>query len=183
MSDCTSEKHCDHGPKPGSRSWWWNMRLKHSTFWFSPSFGLLVAWYHFDQPGSVHHTMLARLVHSVPWVVVAVVLAGLARALWRIEVNMAAWEKPFTKRDAEVLKKASQLLLAVDGVLLVGGLIVLPFTLLLLDVPLSERRDLNYVNAVWGPLMVITALLMVTESTRRFYGKAKTAYAELEKGV
>jgi hypothetical protein len=184
MSDCTSEKHCDHSDEmgeTGSRKWFWWMRLRHSSFWLTPGLMLVVASSRFHRPGSMSQSLTARLVHSVPWVVAAVGVAAVAHALWRIEVNMAAWEQPFTKKDAQVLRKASAILLMVDSVILFGGLFVLPVCLLLAGGP--DLKSLNYVNAMLGPLMVTTALLMVNESIKRFYGKAKHAYAELEKGV
>lgn len=181
MSDCTSEKHCDHSDETGSRKWFWSMRFKHAPFWIAPALMLLVASSHFDQPGSSSQSLTARLVYSVPWVVAAVGVAAVAHALWRIEVNMAAWEQPFTKKDAQVLRKASRVLAVVDSVVLFGGLLVLPICLFLADAP--GTKELNYLNAMWGPLMVTTALLMVNESIKRFYEKAKHAHAELEKGV
>jgi hypothetical protein len=123
-----------------------------------------------------HPSIWDRLVAAGPSLVLAVLLAFLAYALWRIEVNTTAGphQRPFTEKDERYLKRSGRSLWALWYVLmlveLLGGLAL----------HLGGEAFVGPVSA--GSLIVLGLATLVTVFAR-VYRKGSKAYADLEKIV
>lgn len=171
----------------GSRGCFWRMRTTHFALWGAPLLVLLVAIRAWQDPGVADPSLLARLTHSVPWVMVAAVVGLSAHALWRIEVNINADKHPFTDKDAKVFRRALIIQTIVGLLLVIGGSIVYPAVMLIADV---QNESVRYVDALYAPTITVTVMSALLGTTYSLHKRGRKAYenltkaqAELEKGV
>lgn len=195
---------------PGSKSWFWGMRLKNYLFFALPLGGAAVAVFSFIRPRSsvelndaqtkalsegyelpgdlvgrvtsvnvrlTEPDLLDRLYGSVPTLLIAVAMAYVFHALWRIEINMTADQRPYTDKDAATFKRAAK-------VFIIGlfSAIVSLYALGWIKNGYGNAFD----GADAGLVVVLTAGIVVMallDVTRRMYLKGRQSYEELEKGV
>jgi len=165
----------------GSRRWFWQMRLLNFTLWVTPLLTAIVCAQAAGVAGVKDPSVFARMVHVVPWFVVGVVAATFAHALWRIEVNMEGNSAhPYTDKDAAIFNRATWIQAIAGVVVVLGGLGGVPTYMLLTHMKDSE---VLYGDAVYGPMVTIALLGMMTKTTQTLYKRGRQAYEELEKGV
>lgn len=172
-----SESAPDAEPKPdgdrGRRMW--KLRWLNNAVFFVPVWPLLIA-----VDGSREQSDLGGvLLHGVPWVGLALASGILARALWRIEVNLNENERPFTERDFLMLRKAYAACIGVVAGL-VGGYMTTGY---LISYVTDEITRGDLYAASFQPMIVSFMLAAVSACFMRVYARGKQAHEELEKGV
>lgn len=128
-----------------------------------------------DHPG-----VADRIVAAGPSLLFGALLAFVAYALWRIEINLSATGK-YTPKDGKVLSAATRWLWRGWWALLAAEIAV---SVWFRDVPSSDHWYLHSVatpfdNASWMTLVIVAVVGIVA----RIYRSGARAYAELEKGV
>lgn len=164
----------------GSKRWYRDKRVAHISLWFVPWTPVLYASAIQDWNDPVKVVALVW----TPWVLSGAVLAMMCRALWRIEINVAAnKDHPFTEKDGRVLWWAGLATLAV--------MILAVFFLMFAQVDgITDRQQASIDNAINGTLILMLAIGTVGGTMHRIHRKGmhvvqdlRKAIEELEKGV
>lgn len=172
MSESEAKSRPQALPEPGSRRWFWHMRLMHPTLWVLPLMPIGYLW----NAGAYHGPLRAALYVSAPLVLCALALTAVSRALWRIEVNLAGnREHPFTDRDQRVVRVTT----AVPFVVM---LLMLAAVLLPVGDLTKHQKDI-VVGTQNSVMLTMVCAGVVMASLERIYCRGKHAYEELEKGV
>lgn len=125
-------------------------------------------------------TLAERLASAAPSLLLAGLLAFVAYALWRIEINMTAGkgQRPFTEKDGRILKRSSRFLywgwfatIAVEA----AGFLVLRLG------PSDMEWGIPGVSSEAS--LVILGLAILVGTMARVYYKGSQAYESLEKIV
>lgn len=171
MTDAKSSE-----PKPVStRRRMWRLRWINNGVFFVPLWPLLIG----VDAARAQNTLDGMLLFGMPWAGLALVSGVLARALWRIEVNLDGNARPFTERDLTVLRKASAALIGMicgisAGYFIAGNIIARTYG------GISED---DLFEAGFTPIIISFMLFAVSACFVRVYAKGKQAHEELEKGV
>lgn len=121
-----------------------------------------------------------RLVAAGPSLAFTVLLALLAYALWRIEINMSAGSRPYTAKDAQVFRRATRWLWT--GWWVVWGLEILGGIWYHYGPSGGWWRAGAHVP-MDGLSVIVLGLSGVLAVVTRMYTTGARQYAELEKGV
>lgn len=118
---------------------------------------------------------LDRLIVAAPGLAFTVIVGYLSYALWRIEINITGHHRPFTERDAQVLRRATA------GVIHgFWGLVVLELLSVAWFTWGATGQAHTALDRVSSFALLLGAFLAVLS---RIYRKAWRQAAELEQGV
>lgn len=199
MSDATEEatqRAVSDWEKPGTRKWFWTMRMANVMLFFLPLYPLATVVQVLMDPTALVRTdvpdvrgsapqgrvtsVVVHLAHPTlyeyvllvgPGVLACAAMALICRALYRITVNFDGNRCPYTDRDQQVLRYAG----------LVAGVIGMLFVVLLLLNSFHFHGG-GSPDVLWLMIMTIVASAM-TGYAKNLYTKGRTFYQEMEKGV
>lgn len=161
----------------GSRRWFWGKRAQHPTLWYLPV--MLPLYGMVNQRHEEWHGLVSVATFLIwsPYVLGAVVVAAASRALWRVEINLAAnRQHPFTDKDHTWLHAARN---AAVGLMAYVVIIDLPDRV--------NGMTLDQLRHMWaghnGVMVMAVLLATVMASLCRIHATGKVAHEELEKGV
>lgn len=175
--------------RPGSRGWFWQMRLLNIHIWLTPPVILTVALFEYQAPGGARDAALNdRLMFSLPWVAVTVGASALAYALWRIEVNMEGDRRPFTEKDEKIYQQALGVQAVAASTVLLAFIIRLFYILFHglgahVDPDAVSDQVSSLFVAAYPAVGAVYLVGMFTRTLKRTHAKARAYYEELEKGV
>jgi hypothetical protein len=188
MSETGTTKRPRGQAEPGSRMWFWQMRILNIHLWITPLTLLAVAAVMYRTPGVENPSVGERMMFSLPWIAVAVGAGALAYALWRIEVNMEGGKRPFTQKDEMVYKRATIVQIVLGGAVMLSFLVIIFYVLIHQVLVQAEPESFEdqfwpIINAMYPPLGAIYLVGMFTQTLKRVHTKARAYYEELEEGV
>lgn len=161
-------------PAPGTKEWYRRMRREYWIMWLLPvaPLGYVLLSQHTDHRWEVLAGMLTPVILS------GVGLVCIVHALWRIEVNVAGnRQRPFTKKDHDVLARANSVSVAMLAASVVLGFV----TDLGFGYTAKEQRVAD--TGTNTAIIVAFATVILVSTMARIHCKARHAYEELEKGV
>jgi uncharacterized membrane protein YidH (DUF202 family) len=131
-----------------------------------------VDWFTGEAPGP--HA--DRVWGGIAWLVVALAVLLVARALHRIEINVRYNRRPFTVKDHQYCYRAS-------GAMIIAAVLLLGVEAVLILTSQNDRNSVSLVDVTSAQLTATLVLGMTMRTMAIIHGKGMQYFEELEKGV